>query len=185
MKFLIAGLGNIGAEYENTRHNIGFMVLDEVARMLGADFSLDKQAMVASVRYKGKVLTLIKPTTYMNLSGKAVNYWLQTTKTTIDGLLVVTDDIALPYGKMRIKTKGSSGGHNGLAHIEQTLMSAQYARLRFGVGNNFGRGQQANYVLSPFNKAEQADLQQHIQTMADAVLSFCSVGAARTMNIYN
>lgn len=185
MKFLIAGLGNIGIEYSNTRHNIGFMVADLLAQRLATTFKLDRHAMTAEGKYKGKSISLIKPTTYMNLSGKAVNYWLQDTKTQLDGLLVVTDDISLPFGKMRLKTKGSNGGHNGLADIEKTLHTTAYARLRFGVGNNFGPGRQADYVLSPFNAAELKELPLLIETAADAVLSYCTIGAARTMNIYN
>jgi PTH1 family peptidyl-tRNA hydrolase len=185
MKFLIAGLGNIGDEYRDTRHNIGFLILDELAARLEVKFDTGRHAFVAEGKYKGKSLLLVKPTTYMNLSGKAVSYWLQDSKTPMENLLVVTDDLALPYGKIRIKGKGSDGGHNGLKHINETFGHTNYARLRFGIGDNFSKGRQVDYVLSPWNTEEQKDLKQRIDQAAEAVLSFAGIGLERTMNIFN
>lgn len=185
MKFLIVGLGNPGKEYEETRHNIGFKVVDEIARELGATFVLDKAAFRAEVKYKGRILILIKPITYMNLSGKAVNYWLQTEKIDLKNLLVITDDIALPFGKLRLKGKGSDGGHNGLKDIQAVLKTEVYARLRFGVGNDFSKGRQADYVLGEWGKEEQLSLPERIQTAAEFIKSFSFVGLEMTMTNWN
>ena len=154
MKFLIAGLGNIGPEYELTRHNIGFLVLDQLADQHKVEFTTERLAQHAEFKFKGKSVHLIKPTTYMNLSGKAVAYWLQELKISKENLLVVMDDIALPFGSLRLRPKGSSAGHNGLKSIEMLLNGQDYARLRFGIGNDFGRGHQVNYVLSNFSHEE-------------------------------
>ncbi|MDH5608892.1 MAG: aminoacyl-tRNA hydrolase [Cyclobacteriaceae bacterium] len=186
MKYLIAGLGNIGAEYELTRHNIGFLVLDRLADVHGGTkFDQGRHAFVSEVNYKGRTLYLIKPTTYMNLSGKAVNYWLQELKLTKSNLLVVTDDIALPFGKLRMRKKGSAGGHNGLKNIEDLTGGQDYTRLRFGVGDAFHKGSQADYVLSPFAKKEMDDLVLAMDRAIDAVLAFCTIGADRAMSQYN
>lgn len=185
MKYLIAGLGNIGAEYELTRHNIGFLVLDRLADREGVEFAHDKHAFISEIKYKGRSLNLIKPTTYMNLSGKAVNYWLQQLKINKQHLLVITDDVALPYGKLRLKHKGSSGGHNGLKHIEQVTGGQDYARLRFGVGDDYSKGRQVDYVLSPFNKQEMDELVLHIDRSIEATLAFCTIGIERAMNQFN
>lgn len=185
MKYLIAGLGNIGAEYELTRHNIGFLILDRMADNEQVKFEHDKHAFITEVKYKGRTLHLIKPTTYMNLSGKAVNYWLQQLKIPKENLLVITDDVALPYGKLRLKPKGSAGGHNGLKNIEQLTGGQDYARLRFGVGDNYSKGRQVDYVLSPFTKQEMDELVLNIDTAIDATLAFCTVGIERAMNQYN
>lgn len=185
MKYLIAGLGNIGAEYDKTRHNIGFMVCDYLAENHGATFTLDKHAMHATIKVKGKTIFLIKPTTYMNLSGKAINYWLLSHKISVDQLLVVTDDIALPFGKMRIKPKGSNGGHNGLGNIQETLNTDVYPRLRFGVGGEFAKGRQVEFVLGNFTDAENKELPEKIKIAADAVTSFCLSGIQKTMNDFN
>jgi len=185
MKYLIAGLGNIGAEYELTRHNIGFLVLDQLADQHKVEFSLQRHAEVADFRYKGKSIHLIKPTTYMNLSGKAVAYWLQELKIAKENLLVIMDDIALPFGSLRLRAKGSSAGHNGLKNIELLLNGQDYARLRFGVGNSFGRGQQADYVLSNFSKDEFKQLPDLMLKANEMVLSFCTQGVDRTMSQYN
>ena len=185
MKYLIAGLGNIGPEYELTRHNIGFLVLDRMADVQDAKFVMNKLAYTAELKYKGRILHLIKPTTYMNLSGKAVNHYLQDHKIPKENLLVITDDIALPYGKIRLKPKGSAGGHNGLKSIEQLTGGANYSRLRFGVGDNFHKGQQVDYVLSPFNKQEIDELVGHMDRSIEAIQSFWTIGMERTMNQFN
>lgn len=185
MKFLIVGLGNIGPEYENTRHNIGFMVLDAWAKAAGAEWKFDRLAYRTEVKHKGRIYVLIKPTTYMNLSGKAVRYWLQEEKLQQDACMVIVDDLALPFGAIRIKAKGSDGGHNGLAHIAQTLGNSDYARLRFGIGSDFSRGKQIDYVLEPFSKDEMAALPERMDKMIGAVQSFGSIGLARTMNFFN
>ena len=185
MKFLIAGLGNIGPEYELTRHNIGFLVLDRLADEKGAAFQQQKLAYCAEVKHNGRSLILIKPTTYVNLSGKAVNHHLKANKIPKERLLAVTDDIALPYGKIKLKPKGSSGGHNGLKNIEQWTGGQDYPRLRFGVGNDFYKGQQADYVLSSFKKSEFDSLVQYMDRAIEAIYSFCTVGIERTMNHFN
>jgi len=185
MKYLVAGLGNIGPEYELTRHNIGFLILDRLADEKGERFNQDKLAYTAEVKHKGRTLILVKPTTYMNLSGKAVNHHLQANKIPKENLLVITDDIALPYGKIRLKPKGSAGGHNGLKNIEQLTGGANYPRLRFGVGDDFHKGQQVDYVLSPFNQTELDELVQHMDKAIEAIFSFCTIGMERTMNHFN
>lgn len=185
MKFLIAGLGNIGSEYATTRHNIGFMILDELAKTKEAKFETKRYADLSEIRHKGKSIYLIKPATYMNLSGKAVNYWLQELKISQENLLVITDDIALPFGKLRLRAKGSDGGHNGLKHINETLQSENYARMRVGIGNDFPKGFQAEYVLSPFSQSEQEKLPALLDEAQKAILCFCLEGIAIAMNRYN
>lgn len=185
MSFLIAGLGNIGEEYHETRHNIGFMVVDYLAEKFGATFSLGKQAYVATFKTKGKQFILIKPTTYMNLSGKAVNYWMQQEKISLQNILVITDDIALPFGKIRMKGKGSSGGHNGLTNIQETLHTDQYARMRFGVGSDFPKGRQVEYVLGKFNSEESKEIPSLLERSGDFTLSFAFDGLERAMNKFN
>lgn len=185
MKYLIAGLGNIGSEYENTRHNIGFNVVNELARRMGVSFEVGRHAYFAEGKFKGKTLVLIKPTTFMNLSGKAVNYWLKELKLKDENLLVVTDDLALPFGKIRLKGKGSDGGHNGLKDINFSLGHNHYARLRFGIDNRFGAGRQVDYVLSKWNAEEEKNLEVSINSAADAVEAFCSIGLERAMNQFN
>lgn len=185
MKYLIVGLGNPGSEYLETRHNIGFKVLDELALDLGTSFSLDKAAFRAEAKFKGRQLILIKPITFMNLSGKAVNYWLQTEKIPIQNLLVVTDDIALPFGTLRMKGKGSDGGHNGLKDIQALLKTQEYARLRFGVGSDFAKGRQADYVLGQWKNEEQLALPERLQTAAAAAKSFVFDGLPMAMTNWN
>ncbi|HHP7241784.1 MAG TPA: aminoacyl-tRNA hydrolase [Cyclobacteriaceae bacterium] len=185
MKYLIAGLGNIGREYELTRHNVGFLVLDQLADKFDGDFKLDKQGSRCEIKHKGRSLHLLKPTTYMNLSGKAVQYWLSQLKLSKDKLLVVTDDIALPFGKLRIRLKGSNAGHNGLKNIEDVTGGNDYPRLKFGIGDNFHKGQQVDYVLSNFNQQEMNDLKVYLDKAVDMILSFSTIGAQRTMNQYN
>lgn len=185
MKYLIACLGNIGSEYENTRHNIGFMVADYLASDLDATFSTQRLAQVATPKFKGRTLVIIKPTTYMNLSGKAVQYWLRAENIPLENLLVVVDDIALDTGTLRMKTKGSDAGHNGLQNIIEVLGTQEWTRLRFGIGNNFPRGKQVDYVLGQWSPQELDIILPRIPVAADMVKSFASIGAARTMNLYN
>jgi PTH1 family peptidyl-tRNA hydrolase len=185
MKYLIVGLGNPGSEYEETRHNIGFKVVDALAKELGDSFSLNKAAFRAEVKFKGRTLILIKPITYMNLSGKAVNYWMQTEKILIENLVVITDDIALPFGKLRMKGKGSDGGHNGLKDIQATLNTQEYTRLRFGVGSDFSKGRQADYVLGKWTKEENLDLPARIDVATEFIKSFTTIGLAMTMTNWN
>ena len=186
MKYLIAGLGNIGPEYELTRHNIGFLVLDRlVDQHQGSSWEQDRHAFVSEVKYKGRSIYLIKPTTYMNLSGKAVSYWLKELKIPKENLLVITDDIALDYGVIRIRKKGSAGGHNGLKNIEELTGGQDYPRLRFGVGDAFSKGRQVDYVLSPFSKSEMDELVINLDRASDATLAFCTIGIDRAMNQYN
>lgn len=185
MKYLIAGLGNIGSEYEGTRHNVGFDVVDELARETGATFTSEGHALVARVRHKGRTLVLIKPTTYMNLSGKAVRYWLQKESIPRENLMVLVDDLNLPFGKLRMRGKGSDGGHNGLKHIDQLLGTQDYARLRIGIGAEFSQGRQVNYVLGKWNAEESQALPELLKRAVEAVRSFASIGLARTMNTVN
>lgn len=184
-KFLIAGLGNIGDEYAGTRHNIGFDVLDYIAKEAGVKFRNDRLADVAEVKHKGKILILIKPTTYMNLSGKAINYWLQNEKISVENLLVVVDELALPLGKIRIGPKGSDGGHNGLKNIQELLKTTEYPRLRFGISNEFSKGHQVNYVLGKWSDEEQKTLEPRIKIAAEAIKAFAFIGLQRCMNEFN
>ncbi len=185
MKYLIAGLGNIGPEYEVTRHNIGFLVLDRLADLQKTNFSQDRHAFASEIKYKGRSITLIKPTTYMNLSGKAVNYWMNQLKIPKQNILVITDDVSLPFGKLRLKPKGSSAGHNGLKNIEETLGGQDFPRLKFGIGDDYPKGRQVDYVLSPFSKKEFETLTIEIDRCIDMIYSFCSIGIERTMNQFN
>ena len=185
MKYLIVGLGNIGPEYQFTRHNIGFMVLDNLAAKLGAKFDIVKLAFKAEAKFKGRTLVLIKPTTYMNLSGKALNYWMKLEGIPIENVLVITDDIAIPFDKLRMRGKGSNGGHNGLGNIQEILGSDVYARIRFGVGSEFGKGKQVDYVLGEFSNDEKAGLEILIDKVNDGVLNFTTIGLERAMNFLN
>ncbi len=185
MKYLITGLGNPGAQYELTRHNIGFLVLDQLADKQGASFKVDRLAEKTEFKYKGRSIHLIKPNTFMNLSGKAIAYWLQELKIEKENLLVIVDDIALPFGSLRLRTKGSSAGHNGLKNIELLLNGQNYSRLRFGVGDAFHKGQQVDYVLSNFTQAEFEAMPPLIEKANEMILSFCTIGVERTMNLFN
>jgi peptidyl-tRNA hydrolase, PTH1 family len=184
-KFLIVGLGNIGEEYEHTRHNIGFSILDAIAQTNNLKFTSDRLAAVAEYKFKGKTLVLIKPSTYMNLSGKAVNYWLQAEKIAKENLLVLTDDLALPFGSVRMKGKGSDGGHNGLKNIQEILTTSEYARLRFGVGNEFSKGKQIDYVLGKWSEEEKKTLNARIELAIEMIQGFAAIGLQRTMSAYN
>lgn len=184
-KFLIVGLGNIGEEYAGTRHNIGFEVLDYLAKEHEVKFKSDRLADVAEIKYKGKTLVLVKPTTYMNLSGKAVNYWLQAEKIPVENMLVIVDELALPFGKIRLGPKGSDGGHNGLKNIQEILGSSNYPRLRFGISNQFSKGHQINYVLGKWSDDEKQTLTDRVKLAADAIRSFSFIGLERTMTNFN
>ena len=185
MKYLIVGLGNIGAEYAETRHNIGFRVLDALAKASNAVFSSERYGSVAEVRHKGRTFVLLKPSTYMNLSGNAVRYWMQKENVPVERLFVVVDDLALPFGAVRIRTKGSDGGHNGLKHINEVLGHGDYARLRFGIGSEFARGHQVDYVLGEWSEEERKTLEERVDCAAEAVKAFGTLGIERTMNLYN
>lgn len=185
MKYLIAGLGNIGPEYELTRHNIGFLILGQLADQQKVNFTTERLAQHAEFKHKGRTIHLIKPNTFMNLSGKAVTYWLNDLKVPKENLLVLVDDLALPFGSLRMRTKGSAAGHNGLKNIELLLGGQEYSRLRFGIGNAFGKGQQADFVLSNFDKEEFEKLPTVINQANDMVLSFCTQGPERTMSLFN
>ena len=185
MKFLIVGLGNIGSEYAETRHNIGFKVLDALAGASNLFFKTERYGDVCELKHKGRTFILLKPSTYMNLSGNAVRYWMQQEKIPAENMLVVTDDLALPFGKLRMRGQGSDGGHNGLKHINEILKTTQYARLRFGISAEFSKGQQVDYVLGVWSESEKETLNEHIERASKAVLSFGLIGLARTMNEVN
>ena len=185
MKFLIVGLGNPGSEYINTRHNIGFKVLDALSDASNTSFKTERLGEIAQLRVKNKQLILLKPNTFMNLSGKAVNYWMQKEKIPLERLLVITDDISLPTGKLRLKGKGSDGGHNGLKSIQQVLSTPNYSRLRFGIGNDFFPGQQVGYVLGKWDNLELDVIDKKLDLAIKCVESFCLQGLSKTMNLYN
>lgn len=185
MKYLIVGLGNIGAEYAETRHNIGFKVVEELAASLEGTWKNATLGSIAEVKHKGRTLILLKPNTYMNLSGKAVNYWLQKEKIPVENLLVILDEIQLDLGTIRLRGKGTDGGHNGLKDIQLQLNSTEYARLRIGVGKDFHPGQQVNYVLGKWSSEETKVLQDVLKAGADAVKTFVSIGLKRAMDQVN
>jgi len=185
MKYLIVGLGNIGAEYVDTRHNIGFIVLDAIANMAGAKWKQERLAFTTKVTYKGKILILVKPTTYMNLSGKAYKYWLAKENIPIEKSLVVVDDLDLDLGVLRLKPKGSGGTHNGLNDIIQTMGRSDYPRLRFGIGHDFAIGHQVDYVLGKFSKEDAKNLVPRIDQAIEMIQSFAKAGIKNTMNSYN
>jgi len=185
MKFLIAGLGNIGSEYWGTRHNIGFRVVNKLADDSGAPFAEVRYGAVARMRVKNAELVLLKPNTYMNLSGNAIRYWLQKENLTVENLLVVVDDLSLPFGSLRLKPRGSAAGHNGLRNIEDVLETQDYSRLRFGIGNHFPQGGQMDYVLGPFAEDELEKMPERVELAAEMVKSFCLAGVDVTMNLYN
>ena len=184
-KKLIVGLGNIGDKYTNTRHNIGFKILDELAEEHNATFETEKLGDVASFRFKGRTFILLKPSTFMNLSGKALKYWMDKEKVSIDNILVVTDDINIDFGTIRLKAKGSDGGHNGLKDIQEKLGTNKYPRFRFGVGANYSKGRQVDYVLGEWNKEETSLLIERLPLSAKVITSFGLVGLAKTMNTFN
>ncbi|MEC7646623.1 MAG: aminoacyl-tRNA hydrolase [Bacteroidota bacterium] len=185
MKYLIVGLGNPGVKYENTRHNIGFRVLDKLVSLSNTSFFNDRYADICEIIFKGRTLILVKPSTFMNLSGKAVRYWLQKTKIKQENLLVITDDISLPFGVLRLRKKGSAGGHNGLKNIQDFLEDVNYCRLRFGVGNDFSRGRQVDYVLSDFSNSECQIMDDRIEIVIKMIQGFATIGVDRTMSDLN
>lgn len=185
MKYLIVGLGNIGVEYDATRHNIGFDVADAFVIKHQNTFHNDRLANVSEVSWKGKKFIVIKPTTYMNLSGRALKYWMDKEKIKLENILVIVDDLALPLGELRLRAGGSSAGHNGLKDIEAHLGTRQYPRLRFGIGNDFPKGRQVDFVLGKWNKNELPVIQEKILTSIDIIESFASIGLERTMNTFN
>lgn len=184
-KFLIVGLGNIGPKYTNTRHNIGFKVLDALAAEENTSFSTEKLGDVCTIKIKGRTVILLKPNTYMNLSGKAIKFWMQKENILTENLLVVTDDINLDFGTFRIKAKGSAGGHNGLKDTQDKLNTGAYPRFRFGVGSQFSKGRQVDYVLGEWTHEENIDLSLRIDTACKAIKSFAFAGIAQTMNTFN
>ncbi len=184
-KFLIVGLGNIGAEYVNTRHNIGFKILDFLAQKEGISFETAKLGALAEYKFKGRTFFLLKPNTYMNLSGKAVQYWLDKEKIPIENLLVIADDLNLAFGTIRIKPKGSDGGHNGLKNINLILNTQNYSRFRFGISDEFKKGQQVNYVLGDWDEAEKAKLPERLALASEIIKSFGTAGLENTMTSFN
>lgn len=185
MKYLIVGLGNIGDEYRETRHNIGFMVLDALAKASNIVFKDGRYGATTTLSVKGRQLILLKPSTYMNLSGNAVRYWMQQEKIPLENVLVVVDDLALPFGSLRLKGKGSDTGHNGLKHIAATLGTQNYARLRFGIGNDFPKGAQVDYVLGNFDEEDRKQMPERLELAGEIIKSFCLAGLNLTMNQYN
>jgi PTH1 family peptidyl-tRNA hydrolase len=185
LKYLIAGLGNIGKEYTNTRHNIGFMVLDALAKASNAIFSAKRYGDVAEIKHKGRTFILLKPSTYMNLSGKAVSYWLNKEHIPLENLMVVVDDVALPLGTIRIRPRGSDGGHNGLKSIIETIVSEEFVRLRFGIGGDFPKGHQVDYVLGEWTHEELKTIPLRIERACEVILCFGTIGIERTMNQFN
>ncbi|MCK8523828.1 aminoacyl-tRNA hydrolase [Aquimarina sp. D1M17] len=184
-KFLVAGLGNIGPKYHNTRHNIGFKILDALAKAEDLTFETKKLGDLATYKFKGRTIILLKPNTYMNLSGKAVRYWLEKEKVPTENLLVITDDINIPFGTIRLKAKGSAGGHNGLKDIEAQLHTSKYSRFRFGVGAEFSKGRQVDYVLGEWNNDEENAMPERIEKGIELIKSFATAGLSNTMNIFN
>ncbi|MDX5338383.1 MAG: aminoacyl-tRNA hydrolase [Cyclobacteriaceae bacterium] len=185
MKYLIVGLGNIGPEYELTRHNIGFLTLDRMADKEGVIWKSDRLAFKTEIKHKGRTLHLIKPTTYMNLSGKAVNYWMKELNIAKENILVLVDDVALPFGKLRLRGKGSSAGHNGLKNIEALTGGQDYPRLRMGIGDDFPKGRQVDYVLGRFTQQEFDELPIQMDRAIEMVFGFCTIGIAQTMTQFN
>lgn len=184
-KKLVVGLGNIGDEYENTRHNIGFKILDALAKNESFEFKDAKLGAIATFKYKGRSILCLKPSTYMNLSGKAIKYWMEKENIPLENILVITDDINLPFGTIRVKTKGSDGGHNGLKDTQNILQTTKYNRFRFGVGADFGKGRQVDYVLGKWNEKENKALSKRLKKSCDVIRSFVFAGVQNTMNQFN
>ena len=185
MKYLIVGLGNIGAEYDNTRHNVGFDVVDYLAKAYEVEFKNDQLGDLAEFKFKGRTFVMLKPSTYMNRSGKAVRYWLQKKKINTENLLVILDDLNLPFGNLRLRGKGSDGGHNGLKDIDQMLGGNKYARLRFGIGDDFHKGQQIDYVMGTWTEEEAAKLPELLKESGEIIKSFGTIGLGHTMSKFN
>lgn len=185
MKYLIVGLGNVGGKYENTRHNIGFNVVDAMAKSKDKEFALDNQAFSTTIKHKGRTLILLKPTTYMNLSGKAVRYWMTKQKIQPENLLVIVDDLNLQFGSLRLRKKGKDGGHNGLKSIQDMLQTQNYARLRMGIGSDFSTGSQVNYVLGEWSNEEVENLDEFIKKASNAAFDFTTMPIGAVMSSYN
>ena len=185
MNYLIVGLGNIGVEYVNTRHNMGFMVLDAWAQASNILFDSGRYGYTATISFKGRKFTLLKPSTYMNLSGKAVRYWMNELKIPLENLLVISDDLNIPFGTVRLRKNGSAGGHNGLTNINELLGTQDYARIRMGIGNDFGRGQQVNYVLGELSDEEKELMPELCKKVIEGIKAFATIGPDRAMNVLN
>ena len=185
MNYLIVGLGNIGVEYANTRHNMGFMVLDAWAQASNILFESGRYGYTATVSFKGRKFTLLKPSTYMNLSGKAVRYWVNELKIPLDNLLVISDDLNIPFGTVRLRKSGSAGGHNGLTNINELLGTQEYARVRMGIGNDFGRGHQIDYVLGELSDEEKEQMPELCKKVIEGIKAFATIGPDRAMNVLN
>jgi PTH1 family peptidyl-tRNA hydrolase len=185
MKYLIVGLGNVGEGYSDTRHNIGFMVLDAAAAASNTFFTDRRYGATAEFKYKGRTIILLKPSTFMNLSGNAVRYWMEKEKIDIKNLLIIVDDLAIPAGSIRLRPKGSDGGHNGLAHINSVLNTTEYARVRVGIGSDFSKGSQVNYVLGKWSAAERKMIDERINIVVDIIKSFATAGLELTMTAFN
>ena len=185
MKYLIVGLGNMGMDYDDTRHNVGFEIVDHIAKEAEVTFKNDSQGDIAKVKYKGRTLILLKPSTFMNLSGKAVRYWMTKEKIIVDNLLIVVDDLQLPFGKLRLRKGGSDGGHNGLRDIDKMFGNNKYARLRVGIGNDFPKGRQVDFVLGKWSNEEANELPAIRKKAADMAKSFAAIGIKHTMNQFN
>ncbi len=184
-KFLIVGLGNIGSTYDETRHNIGFKILDELAKSENITFETQKLGDLASFKFKGRTFILLKPSTYMNLSGKAVKYWLTKEKVPLENVLIICDDLNISFGTIRLKTKGSAGGHNGLQNIQDILNTSKYVRFRFGISDEFSKGRQVDYVLGKWNDDEQKKLPERLKKSIQLIKSFGTAGITNTMNEFN
>ncbi len=182
MKYLITGLGNIGSEYDGTRHNVGFEVLDFLCKNLGGEWKSNHHGDLAEVKFKGRILLLLKPNTYMNLSGKAIRYWLQKEKILVENSLTVLDDLNLDFGKQRLRPKGSDGGHNGLKSIQEMLATDAYPRLRIGIGSSFSKGKQVNFVLGKWTEDEKAELSRIMEKAEEVIKTFITLGLERAMN---
>ena len=185
MNYLVVGLGNIGAEYANTRHNMGFMVLDAWAQASNISFESGRYGSTATISFKGRKFHLLKPSTYMNLSGKAVRYWMNELKIPVENLMVISDDLNIPFGTLRLRKNGSAGGHNGLTNINELIGTQEYARIRVGIGNDFGRGQQVGYVLGELSKEEAEQMGEISKRVIDGVKAWATIGPDRAMNSIN
>jgi len=185
MNFLVAGLGNIGAEYSETRHNIGFMVLDAWAQTSNILFTTERYGSLAKIQYKGRTIYLLKPSTYMNLSGNAVRYWMQKLKLPIENILVICDDLNLPFGSVRMRKKGSDGGHNGLKNIQECIGTSEFSRIRVGIGNEFNNGGQIDFVLGKFKDEQMERIPELSRKVIEGIQNFCTIGPDRTMNLLN
>ena len=185
MNYLVVGLGNIGAEYANTRHNMGFMVLDAWAQASNIVFESGRYGYTTTISFKGRKFTLLKPSTYMNLSGKAVRYWMNELKIPLENLLVISDDLNIPFGTVRLRKNGSAGGHNGLTNINELLGTQEYARVRMGIGNDFGRGHQVDYVLGELSDEEMEQMPELCKKVIEGIKAFATIGPDRAMNVLN